>query len=225
MATLAQLVSRWRNRLDDSQEPYLWSNEELTTYFNAAVNLLCHEVSVIEDASTASVCSITVTAADPTYTLSDRVVFIKRAKISTRTEPLVLADVGDMDGTNTDWENVDDDVPTTLIKDGLGTGVIRLYPGPSANATLTLTVSRLPLVDLVYATHSATTVEVPDKYLYLIDNGVFYFAYLKDDTDTHNNKKAEEMYKLFMNDIERIKRSADKSRHIDRVVAPNRAFM
>ena len=225
MSTLAQLVSRWRSRLDDTQAPYLWSDEELTTYFNAAVNLLCHEVPVITDASTASVCVITVTAADPTYTLSDRVTFIKRAKISTRTEPLILADVEDMDGTNTDWESVDDDIPTTLIKDGLGTGVIRLYPGPSANATLTLTVSRLPLTDMAYATDSATTPEVPDKYLYLLDNGVFYFAYLKDDTDTHNNKKATEMYELFMNDIERIKRSVDKSKHIDRVVAPHKAFM
>lgn len=225
MATLAQLVTRWRLRLDDTQAPYLWSNEELTGYFNSAVNILCHEVPVIEDATTASVCSIAVTAADPTYALSDRVVFIKRAKISTRTEPLFVASVEDMDGANTNWEDVDDGVPTTLIKDGLGTGIIRLHPGPSANATLILTVSRLPLEDMVYATDSAETPEVPDKYLYLLDNGVFYFAYLKDDTDTHNNKKAEEMYKLFMNDIERIKRSMDKSKHIDRVVAPSKAFL
>jgi hypothetical protein len=225
MSTLAQLVTRWRARLGDSAEPYLWSDEELTSHFNAAVNLLCHEVPVIVDNSTASVCVIPVVSGTAEYDLSDRVVFIKRAKISTRTTPLDIVSVEDMDGAVSDWENVAADIPTTLIKEGVTTGHVRLHPKPSANATLTLTVSRLPLTDLVYATNSATVPEIPDKYLHLLDNGVCYFAYAKDDTDTANSLKADRMYKLFMMDIERLKRSVDKSKHVNRVIVPSKAFM
>jgi len=56
--------------------------------------------------------------------------------------------------------------------------------------TLKLVVHRLPLVDLDYTTHSAQSLET-DKYVHLFTNGIMWQAYLKQDADTYDPKKAE----------------------------------
>lgn len=224
MATLAALVSRWRSRLDDTAEPYLFSNQELTDYGNTAINEVCREIPAIEDGTTAATCQIAVVVGSEILSLSDRVVWIRRAKLSSQTKPLTLVPQEFMDSAYNDWEDADNGSPQYLIIDGVGTNKVRLYPPSDAVDTLNLTVTRLPLADMVYATDSASSPEVPAKYHDMLENGVMAIAYLKQDADTYDAKKADFHYNLWKRDLEKWKRSTDKAKHGEYAVAPLKAF-
>lgn len=204
--TLADNVLRWRTYLDDATAPYLWSDQELTSYFNIIANMFCSEAPVIEDA-TSSMTQIAVVAGTHTYSVSDRIVSIKRAKLSTVTDPLSCVSVMDMDYARPGWQDsTSSGDPYTVITQGLGNNTIRLYPTPSANATLALTICRMQSIDLVYASHSGTELEIPSKYMQVLDHGVYWKAYGKHDADT-SNQKMKEHELIWTRGKEELKRS------------------
>ena len=222
--TLAELVTRWRLKLDDNTEPYLWSNQEFTDYMNNAINQLCREIPLIEDYSTAAICNVTVLNGSTTLSISDRIIYIKRAKLLSQERPLTMVSLEHMDYKYSDWEDATSDEPSLLIVDGMGTNKVRLYPPSNAADTLKLTVIRLPQYDMTYASDSAASPEIPGKYFDKLDNGVIYQAYLKQDADTMDQKKSDYHLKLWMKDFEDIKRSMLRSTSRNRVVAPHGAF-
>lgn len=222
--TLAELVARWRLRLDDNSSPYLWSNQELTDYMNVCINSLCREIPIIEDATTASICQVAVSIGSEILSISDRIVWLKRAKLDSDTRPLSFASVDYMDQNIDDWEDAAGADVQYLITDGVGTDKVRIYPPSLVTDTLRLSVVRLPLADMVYASDSASVPEIPSKYQDLLDNGVMYYAYLKQDTDTMDMKKADYHLGLWKKNLEEIKRSMVKYAHREHVVAPHTAF-
>lgn len=208
MTTLAAAVERWRGKLEDANSSnYLWSNQELTDYFNYICTDVCHDIPLIYDTTTASICTVSLTALlGSTYSVSDRIVKITRAKISTQTSPLSVVTVGYMDANYSDWENATADEPQLLIDEGVGTNKIRIYPAPDASYTLSLGVYRNQLVDLVYATHSASEIELQSQYLQMLDNGIYWQAYGKQDVDTNDPAKEDKCKTMYLEDKERLKR-------------------
>ena len=47
--TLAELINRWRNKLDDNKEPYGWSDAELAEYGADTIEELCEECHLINE--------------------------------------------------------------------------------------------------------------------------------------------------------------------------------
>ena len=83
MATLATLMTRWRNVLDDKVDgPYLWSNDTLTAHCNRIVDTLSEDANLIQDITTSAICEITTVVGQSTYSVSDRITRIYRAKLS-----------------------------------------------------------------------------------------------------------------------------------------------
>lgn len=217
MATLADLVARWRLFLDDSVETYLWSNAELTAYANAIIDELCLEIPLIEDSTTAAICQVAVTTPTATYSIDPRIVFVQRAKLGSQTQPLPTRTVAWMDANIADWENATAADPIYLIAQGLGTNTVRLYPPPDANDTLYLTVTRKPLSDLSWSTPTAAP-EIPTRLHALLDNGVYFMAYNKQDADTYSPKKAAYHERLWLQDKEKMKKAMLKFGQREEVV-------
>lgn len=225
MATLGELVTRWRKILDDDTEPYLWSNDELTNNVNFVINQLCFEIGLIEDSTTSSICEVTVTTPTAIYSVSDRITYISRAKLDSQTQPIPIRTVPWMDVNISDWENADADEPQYLLTEGIGTNKVRIYPPPDANDTLYLTVWRLPLADLDYTTDVNNSPEIHTKYHQYLDNGVYWQAYGKQDADTYDPEKAVYHLGLFDDDKESIKRADIKYRYRDEIVSPAKGFL
>lgn len=227
MATLAELMTRWRDDLDDEVDgPYLWSNERLTALCNRIVKILCDEADLIQDIITPSICEITTVVGQATYSVSDLITRIYRAKLSTQTKRLGIMDhISDLDGRYSDWENAGNGDPMLLVEDGVGTNKILLYPPPDTVETLSLSVYRHPLVPLDWDTDQDNSPEIPEKYHDEIDDGVYWLAYKKHDADTEDKQKSADHHTAFLAGIERVKRGQVKERRRNRSAVPPRGSL
>lgn len=225
--TLAILLARWRKKLDDTVGPagsYGWEDDELTEYANRVIEELCRECWIILDTTTSAIVTVPVTESTPTLSLSERIVHIKRAKLTSQYLPLAIRSVNHMDGNHVNWEGSDDGTPTTLIDEGLGDTIARIYPPPDADDTLNLHVYRLPITELDSDSTSGTP-DISEKWVRYIDNGVYRDAYSKHDEDTESMTLSREFSKRFEKDKEDIKLETIQTFGKDDIVVTNLAFM
>jgi len=226
MSTLDSLITIWRYALDDpidgaDDTDNLWKNDELTAYATKIANHFCRQAKVIEDKNTADICTINIVADDTELAISDRITFITRAKITAQTNPLMLVSTEWMDAKKTDWENASAGPPELLINEGVGTDLVRIYPKADTTYTLTMTVYRMLLADLEYDTDKSEEFPIPAKYHDLLENGVLWLAYSKQDTDTLDLRKRTDHYRWHLEDLEELKRTAGKFYHRDEILQPH----
>jgi hypothetical protein len=213
--TVTGIVEQCRRRLGDTEETYNWSNVELVDdYLSNLLVELCEDIPMpmIEDVTTASVCQIAVGIGDDVLTPSPLITKIVTAQLSSQDNLLRLLTAAQMDAGFPNWQDADDGEPQYLIVDGVGSGRVRLYPPSAAVDTLNLAVYRLPLTDLSWPTSQSLTPEIPAKFHRRLINGILAKAYLKDDPDTYNPKKAADCLALWAQDQEMIKRAMLRER-------------
>lgn len=218
--TLATIVARLRNRLDDAVEPYLWSNEELTDYVNEVLNELCRDIPIIEDGTNTQMCRYSVLAGETLVNLNQRITVVKKGKLESQPRPLAVRTAQWMDASYPDWENAAAGVPSILVTEGVGTDRARLYPPSTADEVLWLTVYRLQLVDMFWGTDQDYQPEVPARYHDKLFNGVLMKAYGKQDVDTFDAKKQVAHERQWLRDKEEIKRAVVKSRQRQEIITP-----
>jgi len=223
--TLTSLVTRFRNRLDDAVVPYLWSNDELTDYLNEIVNDLCRDIPILEDATTAAVCQYAITAGVMVVTLHARITVLKKARLTSQTRLLDLRTAQYMDAVYPGWESSAAGTPTILVTEGVGTGKVKLYPPSTVNETLNLTVYRLPVADLVWASDQAVAPELPELYHDKLMNGILWKAYSKQDVDTYDARKRDSHERMWRIDREEIRRAVLKTRQRPEIVVPLQAMI
>lgn len=225
MTTLANLLTRWRNKLDDNLVPYAWSDAELTEYANKAIEEICTECLVIEDSITVSINLVTDQA---TYSTSDKILRIISGRCSAGDRnALDVRDVEWMDSNIYGWRAMTSGEPRVIIDEGLGDNTIGLYPPPDATwaaGTLDLTINRLPITELD-ATSTSGEPEIKQKYQRYIDNGVYREAYSKHDEDTEAARLRDEFGAKFEKDKSDIKWEFIREHFKNRAVQPNLAFM
>lgn len=193
---LIDLLGITRVDLDDQVEPYLWSDTELIEAAADAEYEACRRARLLIDSSTATVCQIAITAAEPLYALDDRVLFIRRAKLGLEERPLQRASYRDLDANVSNWE-AETGTPTHFITD-FETGKVRLYPIPEVSDTLSMTVVRLPLVPLTDKTVTLdTSPEIKPHYHRSLRFWMMHRAYSKPDADAMDKGKANESLGMF----------------------------
>jgi hypothetical protein len=130
--TIAALVTEAReDLLNDTVEPYLWSDAQLTRYANEAVIEACNRTPLLRKTKTVSVIATTAAYALDSYTRQ-----IYTLKLALGTSPLTQETEASMDikyGYN--WRNATG-APRHYIR--------TLYPVPVVNDTLTYTCSATP---------------------------------------------------------------------------------
>lgn len=203
--TLLDLIARVRRQLADEggdtglppagfsyyweayDESCLWSNAELTHYANAACTELAHRVPIV-DSGTTAVTRITVTSGVASYTIDPRVLAIDAAQLASADEPLVKI----YDATaRSQWgdpnENVTDGLTEVkFYRDDFDRLALTLYATPSASDTLVLTVRRLPLTALAWATRTIDEPEFPAHIQEALLEWMASLALLQRDSDAQN---------------------------------------
>jgi len=182
---LGKLKELLRQELDDTTQPYLWSDIELEAYLNDAEREACRRARLLVDSSTDAVCSIAVTATTATYALDSRVIAVRRAKLASMTTPLGRASVIDLDEARAGWEDETGEVEAYIVD--LNSNSITLYRIPDVDDTLNLTVVREPLNEM---NDDEESPEIPTRYHMSLRFWAKYLAYSKPDSEAFNDKLA-----------------------------------
>ncbi len=189
--TLAEFIAEFRRVRDDTKPDYLWSDEEITSYLNDAVNEACERALLIEDRTTADVCTVSLSIGEPNYPIHDSIIKIKRVTLGGARLPETSVEA--MDEEETFWENRSGK-PTRFIRDGETS--IRVVPTPVEAADLSMTVYRTPLEPLVVDRPDESP-EIKSIYHYRLLPWVYRCALLKQDAETLDKDRALEQEILF----------------------------
>lgn len=184
---VADFIELFRRETGDTEEAYLWSDEEIVGYLNESANDAAERALLIEDSTTADCCEITLVPGTSTYELHDSVIRVKRASLAGK--PMHASSIEAMDETGASWETMAG-LPHTFIVNGQNTS-IRFVPAPTEAGTVNLIVYRRPLEPL---TVDNDTAEPEFKSIYhrrLLD-GLLMHAYRKHDADAKNENLAAE---------------------------------
>ena len=203
---LTEIFDRARSLLDDKRAPYLWSDIDLLGYLNAAINEAAEKAKLFKDSITAEVCQKTILAADPSpdYLLDTRVLKVESAKLSTRTLPLERKPKAEMDAWRPDWRNAPAGTPRCFITD-YSEGYLTLCPKSDADATLYMTVLRLPLNQMSLSQMDASP-EIHFRHHFRLIDGILAQAYEKDDSQTLDPEKAERHRQKWLAHIDEMAR-------------------
>lgn len=180
----------WAAITEDSPSVDLlrWTNEELVAYINEAERRAARASLLIEDATTAAVCSITVTAGTALYTKHSKILKIKQAKLLSQSDPLIRGSMLQYQGVP-NWETATG-TPYGYMED-YTTGFIRLDRLPAVDDTLKLIVYRLPLADMDWATADTDAPEISEAYHIPMLNYAASLAYRKEDANILDPARAD----------------------------------
>lgn len=191
--TLRELIRLFRLEVDDSVEPYLWSDEEATDFANDAQQEACRRARLLVDSSTAAICQLALTVADAgLVALDSRVIFVRRARFA-GSLPLKRMNMQDMEAHDPYWQDADPDTPTVFVPD-YETGKLLFWPPPIAAKTALLTVVREPLLEMDSEDDEP---EIPTRWHRSLRHWMAFRAYSKPDADAADPKKAAAALALF----------------------------
>lgn len=188
---LGELISAYRDESRDTNNPPFVSNARATLFANEAEAEACRRSGVLRD-STSTVCYAQASAGDPVVKISPSIIDIVRVKTSLWPYPLLPALVDWMDDAIPGWES-HVGAPTRYVSD-YQVGSIRLYPIPSADCDISMTVTRMP------ANRMADTKDCPEireETHPALVKWMLYRAYSSDDTDMFNPDQANKALREF----------------------------
>jgi hypothetical protein len=207
---VSEYIRQFRTLTDDKRQPYLWEDDEVALWVDQGYWELAKLTKCIRDKTTTAVCSITIPPTSPpaSYTLHSKILDIYSVKHSGRYSPLEKKTEAELDVTFPNWWNRTAAIPDYYLQDTNLTQIV-LVPAPTAGGTLTLSVSRLPLIAL-YPYVSGVTDNIPselreDWHPYILEY-VLHKAYMKDDIETFNEKKSAAAWMRFLEKVDQVKR-------------------
>lgn len=217
--TMAQLLTFFREDLDDTATPYLWTDSQFYRYLDAAQKEFVRDTRYIHDATTAEICSIPVFANRDYVVFDERILEVKRAQLASTNRPLTVLNFNELDhGTHAgdsyeQWEIVSwtesTGTPRYFVAE-YETERARLVPSPTVDDTLNLWVIRDPLDDI---DDEDSTMEVIDRNDQLtILEYAKYLAYSKQDADVYDKERAATHFQLYTVGAEKTRQRINKKR-------------
>ena len=199
--TLADFIAEFRAQRGDSALDYLWSDDEIRTYLNSAVDEVCERALLLEDRSTPDCTQITLIAGQANYVLHPATIKVKR--ITYAGKAITETSVESLDSDDPQWE-LRTGTPTEYVL--TGTTGLRLIPTPTtASVAVTnkiyLTIYRTQLEMFTESSSDAEAPEVPAIYHLRMMNWIYRCALLKTDAETFNKIKASEYEAIFEGDF------------------------
>ena len=177
-----EIIDAWRRDIKDTAAPYLISDELALIYLNQAQNEAARRARLLVDSTTDGVAQLSISAGEPLVELSDRVISIRRMRLSSPSRGLVKRTVRQMDESYPGWESAQPGQPFIAIVD-YQSNALRIYPPPASADTLRLTVTREPIEDLA---DDGDTPEIAARYHFGLIDWMKYRAYLFDDAEIYD---------------------------------------
>ena len=202
----SELLELFRLELDDTAEPYLWSDKEFYTYLNEAQDLFVRLVGGIADRRS-PLTKITYKTGDKFKKYDTRILRIKGA-FDENQKVLTIRNLDNFDGSD-----LEDDYGLSPVRefDDTRTGElkylltdveakeIQLYPIPENDGYIRLFVYRRPEKSIE---GSSSELEIEEQYHLDLLNWVKYKALMKQDAETFDGNKATAFRQMFTEAVE-----------------------
>lgn len=213
--TLEELATLFRQDVDDlpgdtvtdvnwknKDTGLLWSNQEICRYANQAVNEFCFRQPILDQDTTPLITQITVVASTSVYTLSPKILSIRRVKFvdSNNDEFILLKRTTHwMDVNVTDWDKETLPVEGTVLYyiEDTDTHQLQLYRVPELAGTIHMTVDRLPEKPMLWPQRHQHSPEIHEQHHLCLLEYMKYLAYKKRDSETEDKKLAQEFLEAF----------------------------
>jgi len=204
MATTAELIAQARIDLDDPELPgsgstpdedCRWSNAELLSYLNRAIDEACLRARLLVDSTNSTVCTIAVKIGKAVYKLDDRVLLVLRARLDSQDVPLEKKGRDDLDKTVVDWE-AKTGAPSSWIQD-MDSNTIQLVSIPVEIDVLRIVVQRTQMHPLTWAQRARQQPEMHRINHFNLLQWVLHLCYSKHDDDTYDETKAKKHGGMF----------------------------
>jgi hypothetical protein len=207
------LITTLRDRVDDGEKPYKWFDNELLRNLNYAEEEACRRAHLIiddtieEDYGTAGtfgafgtagtfanmntypLCQVVISANVAVYTISRKVLQIRRCQLGSMTYPLIgPVTYNDLDNIFPEWKGTAGEIsaagsggkPAYFLNEP--NNVLTLVLAPSVADIAYLVVSRLPLMQFTFA----TSPEVEEQYHMGLIDWAAHLCFLKPNESTYN---------------------------------------
>lgn len=210
------LHDMFREEMNDTEAPYLWSSSLLYAYMSEAQEMFCRKTEGIEDASTPSVCRVAIAPAADWYTLSPLITKIRGATRADTGAPIrvISAEKAPIEGVRFDGRPG----PLRALVTGLERHRVRAWPMPNEALTIELQVFRLPLTEIT-GTDRSEQFEIDRQHHMSLLHWMKFRAYGKEDVETYDRRKAEEHETRFLAYCEQAKEEQVRARHTPGTVA------
>lgn len=183
-----------RRDLDDMAQPYLYSDEEITGWYNQAVLEAAIRARLIKDdhVSNPDLCELTIAADEALVPLHPAIFVVRYAAIVGAYKPLKRVTSKTLDRFEPGWDLREADSlgadPQYLVMD-LAQGQARLWPPPKAECTLRLRVWRKPLdEEKMELPDDEPAIRITDQEA--LKDWVLRCAYLVKDSELYDPERA-----------------------------------
>lgn len=216
--TPTELLELFRLELDDTAQPYLWSEQEFYTYLNEAQYTFVREMGGFADRRSAMT-KLNYKAGDQYKKYDPRILYIKGAfdennkVVTVRNLDNFAGPYFEDDYGMQSLEGLDDSRtgPIRYLITDVEEQTIQLYPIPEADGYIRLFVYRYP-EDKIEG--SSSEIELPEQHHLCLLNWVKYKALLKQDAETFDALKAAAFRQAF--DMAVVQAKKEKSSREDR---------
>lgn len=214
--TPSALKTLFREDVRDTVAPFLWSNAEVWSYMDDAQKMFCRLTDGIGDATTPEVVQIPISAGDTWLELHPSILKIRAANRDSDGAPLDMLNFEDLAARGIRFE---DGVTRELrlLVTGMEENKLRLVAPAAADDNVTLLVFRLPLLTITGRGDDALEIgEAHHRHLLI---WMKHLAYSKQDTETFDKARADEMEARFRAYCADAKLEQARKRHKTRSVA------
>lgn len=193
---LSGLIAQFRYDVADKAVPYLWSDDEVTLWFNEAVNEAAIRARLIREDTNPDICVLNIQQDVTEYPLNQLITEIVYVSMVYPGNPTMIpyiigkTSTDELDGSRPYWRT-QKYRPTALIINDTN---VRTDCIPDTDYTMNLEVYRLPLVDM------ANDNDVPEingiHHIHLV-KWVKHRAYERQDADTQDLQKSAKFESQF----------------------------
>lgn len=189
--TLEQIIALYRARAQDTEEPQLCDNDTARLYVNEAQEEACRRAQLLVQ-STGAMCQVQFKAGSELIQLDRKVLKVLRSYVDGCQVRVVPVDV--MDHNHPNWQfDTMRDKPRVLIS-GLTTDALHLWPIPSQDGEVRLSVQRLPMKPLIADSDKP---EIREEAHPALVEWVLHRVYSTQDADLYDPNKSEVALKKF----------------------------
>lgn len=196
-----EIINEVRRKLDDTVEPYLWSDADLMVSLNNAVDEVCIRTRCIQD-TTSAARTIALVAGTARYALNPAIFAVIRARVAGQRDLLDLVNAHYLDERYPGWDDAtlaQTGTPRYAVFDD-GDTSIRVFPVPDADVDLDMTVWRRPL-DSERIADVSDEPACPIRFHGELKHHVLFESYSDTDTEKNNPERAAKHYALFENNV------------------------
>lgn len=218
-----ELVTAWREDVRDTEQPYLWSDEEALRYAAAAYSMFVRLTGGVAD-FTSDACAVDIVAGEATAELHPSILRIMSATRRSDTQPIDVINPTDLNKMrSSDYGQMKRIVmdtrtgPVRYMVHGLQRGMVRWVQVPEVNDVCDLHIYRLPLVGITDFDQDLVDVD-EEHHIHLLD-WMKHLAYKKQDADAFDPQASAVGKTLFETYCTFVKAEWERYKHKTRVVS------